>query len=125
MIVVFTSIFFTNKTIHHRITRLLLTIISTITICIKDNEEVNYLFYSTINSADCVDMNCDGLKKNLIRDNDGSLLGAIGAVIPQSEYEWDGDARRGLGNYRIPKSMLTTTSGLVINPDVLAKYKGR
>jgi hypothetical protein len=102
-----------------------LTIISTITICIKDNEEVNYLFYSTINSADCVDMNCDGLKKNLIRDNDGSLLGAIGAVIPQSEYQWDGDARRGLGNYRIPKSMLTTTSGLVINPDVLAKYKGR
>ena len=125
MVVVFTSIFFTNKTIHHRITRLLLTIISTITICIKDNEEVNYLFYSTINSADCVDMNCDGLKKNLIRDNDGSLLGAIGAVIPQSEYQWDGDARRGLGNYRIPKSMLTTTSGLVINPDVLAKYKGR
>ena len=125
MVVVFTSIFFTNKTIHHRITWLLLTIISTITICIKDNEEVNYLFYSTINSADCVDMNCDGLKKNLIRDNDGSLLGAIGAVIPQSEYQWDGDARRGLGNYRIPKSMLTTTSGLVINPDVLAKYKGR
>ena len=125
MVVVFASIFFTNKTIHHRITWLLLTIISTITICIKDNEEVNYLFYSTINSADCVDMNCDGLKKNLIRDNDGSLLGAIGAVIPQSEYQWDGDARRGLGNYRIPKSMLTTTSGLVINPDVLAKYKGR
>ena len=67
-------------------------------------------------------MDCDGLKKALIKDLDGSLLGEEGAVIPQSEFEWNGDPRRGLGDYRIPKSLLTTVSGIRIPP---AEYKGR
>ena len=38
-----------------------------------------------INSADCVDMDCDAKKKCMVKDLDGTLLGAVGAVLPQSE----------------------------------------
>ena len=49
-----------------------------------------------INPSDCVDMDCDGMKKNLINDVDGSLLGGSpGAVISQSEFGW-GSQQRGL-----------------------------
>ena len=33
-------------------------------------------------------MNCDGLKKNLITDLDGSFLGSPGSIISQSEWGW-------------------------------------
>ena len=69
-------------------------------------------------------MDCDALKKALLRDEDGTLLGSVGAVIPQSEYEWDGDARRGLGDYRIPKVMLTKINGDRIPVADIAPYKG-
>lgn len=52
-------------------------------------------------------MDCDGMKKTLIRDLDGSMLGSIGTVVPDSAFEWDGDQRRGLGDYRIPRMALT------------------
>ncbi len=66
---------------------------------------------SLVNPADCVDMDCDGMKKALIRDLDGTFLGGTGGtVVPDSQFEWDGDPRRGLGDYRIPTAMLT-------NPD--------
>ncbi|XP_060067607.1 fibrocystin-L-like [Ylistrum balloti] len=77
-----------------------------------------------INPRDCVDMDCDGLKKALIKDEDGSFLGEKGAVISQSEWEWDGDPRRGLGDYRIPKEMLTTLNGERINVSTIAPHKG-
>ncbi|XP_067947416.1 fibrocystin-L-like [Watersipora subatra] len=79
---------------------------------------------SKINSADCVDMDCDAKKKCMIKDLDGSLLGEVGAVIPQSEFEWDGDPRRGLGDYRIPKTMLTDLEGNRLDVDEVAPYKG-
>lgn len=81
------------------------------------------IFYRTINGADCVDMDCDGLKKALIKDKDNSLLGAVEAVVPQSEFMWSDDVQnpRGLGDYRLPKSMLTTVSGIRIDA---AEYKG-
>ena len=79
----------------------------------------------TINPSDCVDMDCDGLKKALIKDLDGTLLTVAGDVIPESEWEWGGDPRRGLGDYRIPKAMLTDPSGARRDVDVLAKYKGK
>ena len=48
------------------------------------------LFNSKINPADCVDMDCDAMKKVLIEDLDGTLVGASGgSVIPESEFEWD------------------------------------
>ncbi|XP_056153970.1 fibrocystin-L-like [Lampris incognitus] len=77
-----------------------------------------------VNPADCVDMDCDAKKKSLIKDLDGSLLGAVGAVVPQSEYEWGGDPRRGLGDYRIPKVMLTYLNGSRIPVDKIAPHKG-
>ena len=57
-------------------------------------------------------MDCDALKKALIRDSDGSLVGGSGGtVIPMSEYQWDGLPVFGLGDYRIPKTMLTALDG--------------
>ena len=69
-------------------------------------------------------MDCDALKKNLLDDLDGSFLGSPGSIISQSEFEWDGDARRGLGDYRIPKSLLTDLDGNRIPVDDIAQHKG-
>lgn len=77
-----------------------------------------------MNPADCVDMDCDAKKKALLKDLDGLFLGAVGAVVPQSEYEWDGDPRRGLGDYRIPKVMLTFPNGTRIPVNQIAPRKG-
>ncbi|KAJ8026384.1 Fibrocystin-L [Holothuria leucospilota] len=77
-----------------------------------------------VNPSDCVDMDCDGMKKAIILDLDGSFLGDVGTVIPQSEFEWDGDPRRGLGDYRIPRTMLTRPDGSRISVDDIAPNKG-
>ena len=77
-----------------------------------------------INPADCVDMDCDGLKKAILVDEDGSLLGQPATIVPQSEFEWDTNAARGLGDYRIPVAMLTTTSGNRIAVVSKAPHKG-
>ncbi|XP_030597029.1 PKHD1 like 1, tandem duplicate 1 [Archocentrus centrarchus] len=77
-----------------------------------------------VNPADCVDMDCDAKKKSLLNDLDGSFLGGVGAVVPQSEYEWGGDPRRGLGDYRIPKVMLTALNGSRIPVNQIAPHKG-
>lgn len=79
---------------------------------------------SKANPADCVDMDCDAKKKTLLKDLDGSFLGAVGAVVPQSEFEWGGDPRRGLGDYRIPKVMLTFLNGSRIPVQQVAPHKG-
>ncbi|XP_066572050.1 PKHD1 like 1, tandem duplicate 1 isoform X2 [Amia ocellicauda] len=76
------------------------------------------------NPSDCVDMDCDAKKKALLKDLDGSLFGNVGAVVPQSEYQWNGDKRHGLGDYRIPKVMLTYLNGSRIPVNQLAPYKG-
>ncbi|RXN34425.1 fibrocystin-L isoform X1 [Labeo rohita] len=77
-----------------------------------------------VNPSDCVDMDCDAKKKTLLNDLDGSFLGPLGAVVPQSEYEWNGDPRHGLGDYRIPKVMLTYLNGSRIPVNQIAPYKG-
>merc|ERR1712079_251919 len=66
-----------------------------------------------INPSDCTDMDCDGLKQGMIYDNDGSVAedGAAGTIIPDAAFEWDGNPKRGLGDYRIPKPMITTVEG--------------
>uniref|UniRef100_A0A3B5MVU8 G8 domain-containing protein n=1 Tax=Xiphophorus couchianus TaxID=32473 RepID=A0A3B5MVU8_9TELE len=79
---------------------------------------------SKANPADCVDMDCDAKKKSLLKDLDGSFLGAVGSVVPQSEFEWGGDPRRGLGDYRIPKVMLTFLNGSRIPVVQVAPRKG-
>ena len=53
---------------------------------------------SRINPSDCVDMDCDHLRKIVIKDLDGSMFGtAGGSIISRSEYQWDGDRGFGLG----------------------------
>ncbi|XP_050924319.1 LOW QUALITY PROTEIN: PKHD1 like 1, tandem duplicate 1 [Lates calcarifer] len=79
---------------------------------------------SKANPSDCVDMDCDAKKKSMLKDLDGSFLGAVGTVVPQSEYEWGGDPRRGLGDYRIPKVMLTFPNGSRIPVNQIAPHKG-
>ncbi|KAL7883851.1 hypothetical protein SRHO_G00015090 [Serrasalmus rhombeus] len=79
---------------------------------------------SKVNPSDCVDMDCDAKKKSLLNDLDGSFLGAVGSVVPQSEYEWNGDPRHGLGDYRIPKVMLTYLNGSRIPVNQIAPNKG-
>merc|ERR1719483_1010979 len=66
-----------------------------------------------INPSDCTDFDCDGLKKAMIYDTDGSVAGDgnAGTIIPDSAFEWDGNPARGLGYYRVPKPMITTVDG--------------
>ena len=66
-----------------------------------------------VNPSDCTDMDCDGFKKLIIYDNDGSFNedGKAGTIIPDSAFEWEGNPMRGLGYYRVPKPMITTPDG--------------
>nr|XP_048313021.1 fibrocystin-L isoform X3 [Myodes glareolus] len=79
---------------------------------------------SKVNPSDCVDMVCDAKRKSFLRDMDGSFLGNSGSVIPQAEYEWDGNSRLGIGDYRIPKAMLTFLNGSRIPVMEKAPHKG-
>lgn len=73
-----------------------------------DEESIIFLHRPSGASASaCVDMDCDGMKKALFKDLSGGLLGRPGSIIPESTYEYNGDRSRGLGDYRIPKTMLT------------------
>ena len=70
-------------------------------------------------------MDCDAKKKALLHDIDGSFLeDGPGSIIPESEYEWDGDPARGIGDYRIPKTLLTDPWGNRIDVDDIAPYRG-
>ncbi|XP_075128051.1 fibrocystin-L-like [Leptodactylus fuscus] len=98
-------------------------------ITILDSSEDQKVFIhrpdvSKANPSECVDMTCDAKRKTLLKDLDGSFLGKVGAVIPQSEYQWNGDTRYGLGDYRIPKVMLTALNGSRIPVSQVAPNKG-
>ncbi|XP_076961678.1 fibrocystin-L [Callospermophilus lateralis] len=79
---------------------------------------------SKVNPSDCVDMVCDAKRKSFLKDIDGSFLGNSGSVIPQAEYEWNGNSQLGIGDYRIPKVMLTFLNGSRIPVTEKAPYKG-
>lgn len=86
---------------------------------------MNFVFSdSKIDSSNCVDMACDAKVKCLLQDLDGSFLGSPGYVIPQSEHEWNGNPKMGLGDYRIPKEMLTRLNGSRIPVNEIAPNKG-
>ncbi|XP_021369085.1 fibrocystin-L-like isoform X2 [Mizuhopecten yessoensis] len=98
-------------------------------VILKNVQEGNKLFFyrpnvRKINGADCGDMDCDGMKANIFCDTDGTFFGEKGCAVSESEWEWDGDARRGLGDYRIPKAILNTADGTRIPVDQLAPHKG-
>nr|XP_047143668.1 fibrocystin-L-like isoform X2 [Hydra vulgaris] len=78
-----------------------------------------------INPSDCVDMDCDALRKALVTDLDGSFFGSPWAsMISRSEYQWDGNREFGLGNFRIPKTLLTTSNGSRLDANTLFPNKG-
>ena len=80
----------------------------------------------SVNPSDCVDMDCDGLKHVLVRDEDGSFSETSGprTFISRAEFEWDGDPQRGLGDYRIPRTILTYANGSSINVNQIYPKKG-
>jgi hypothetical protein len=61
----------------------------------------------------------------LITDIDGSFTGNAGnTIIPKAEYQWGGDPRYGLGDYRIPKAAQTNPDGSRIDIDAFLPNKG-
>merc|ERR1711962_967293 len=72
---------------------------------------INRPLLGKINPGDCTDFDCDGMKKIIVWDTDGSFSGSPGSIIPDSAYEWDGNPKRGLGYYRVPKPMVTELNG--------------
>ena len=83
-----------------------------------------YIIYRKVNPSACVDMDCDGLKKVLIKDTDGSLFQNTGVAFSRSELYWGGDPRRGLGDYRIPVAAQTRPDGSRIDVEELSPNKG-
>ena len=77
-----------------------------------------------INPKKCVDMDCDGLKKVLLTDLDGSFLGQPGVMFSESDWQWGGDPARGLGDYRIPKEAMADNNGHMMNISDVYKYRG-
>jgi len=70
-----------------------------------------------INLLDCGDMPCDSNRWIIYDDRKGDLTGnRYGAILSQTEYQWEDtetftDKAWGLGDYRIPKSLLTDDNG--------------
>ena len=97
--------------------------------CHRSNVDQNSTFFifrpllSWVDPSDCVDLDCDGPKKVLIKMLDTSFLGLTSEIVSQSEFEWDGDMRRGLGDYRIPISMQTANDGSRVN--ITMKYPNK
>lgn len=79
-----------------------------------------------INPSDCVDMDCDGPKKAMLLDLDGSFseTGVTNTYMGVSELDYGVNGPRGLGNFRIPAAMLTDVDGSQTDPDVWAPTKG-
>ncbi|CAF1327808.1 unnamed protein product [Rotaria sordida] len=76
-----------------------------------------------VNPSRCGDMDCDGLKKNLIIDTDGSLFGQPASVFSQAESLW-GSQQHGIGDPRIPRIALTNLTGHTININLTHPYRG-
>ena len=81
-----------------------------------------------INPSDCVDMDCDARRKMVITDVDGSFIGVNTTTpttaISESEYGWDSEPVWGLGDSKIPNTMLTNSDGSRINVTKNYPYKG-
>lgn len=85
-----------------------------------------HILSSQVNPSDCVDMDCDAMKKLMFHDTDGTTIGdnIAGTIIPDSAFEWNGDPQRGLGDYRIPKTLLTALNGDRIPVEDVAPNQG-
>ncbi|CAD5116834.1 DgyrCDS5681 [Dimorphilus gyrociliatus] len=73
-----------------------------------DEDSLVHFHKPTGASADeCVDMTCDGMKKPLLRIIDGTITESSGVFFADSTVGYNTDRSQGLGDYRIPKTMLT------------------
>ncbi|KAF6771701.1 hypothetical protein AHF37_09387 [Paragonimus kellicotti] len=72
----------------------------------------------------CGDMECDGLKKALLVDMDGTFLGAPGSIIPQSEWQWDLNPAYGIVTSKVPVRMRTNRDGSTRDVDTTWPKKG-
>lgn len=52
------------------------------------------------------------------------IINRIILFTNKSEYEWNGDKKRGLGDYRIPKTLLTGINGERLLPEDIFPSKG-
>ncbi|CBY40006.1 unnamed protein product [Oikopleura dioica] len=91
-----------------------------------------------VNIADCVDLHGDANKHAKVMDIDGGVFDVPGTLFAESEYEWDGvtratadggsitysDTRDGLGDYRIPKPLITAMDGSKIPIDDVIQERG-
>jgi len=66
-----------------------------------------------VSNEHCVDMHCDGLKKALLIDTDGQVIGdgMPGTIIADAAYQWEGNPTAGLGYFRVPNTMYTDENG--------------
>ena len=85
---------------------------------------VIYFCFRKVNPYDCVDMDCDGMKEVLLIDVDGSFIDDPATVISQSEFEWNGDPKRGVGDHRIPHALLTGPIGNNLTVENVSQEKG-
>jgi len=72
---------------------------------------INRPLIGKIDPSDCTDFDCDGFKKTIIWDTDGSFMGQVGSIVPDSAFEWGGNPKRGLGYDRVPLPMVTELNG--------------
>ncbi|XP_060067589.1 fibrocystin-L-like [Ylistrum balloti] len=107
------------------------TLVQNVRVVPRDNRNNDRLLYihkprtEQMNPSSCIDMECDGHKKVMIHDKDGSLLGRKGTVLSMSESMYGKDLKRSSGDHKIPKSMLIDQSnGIVVDPWELASERG-
>ncbi|OWF49746.1 Fibrocystin-L [Mizuhopecten yessoensis] len=107
------------------------TFVECIKVVPEDNNNKDHLLYfhrarvEQVNPSSCVDMECDGHKKVMVHDKDGSLLGKSGTVLSMSEWMYGEDPRRGSGDHRIPTAMLLDVSSEnQLDPRELATERG-
>ncbi|CAF3595884.1 unnamed protein product [Rotaria sordida] len=102
--------------------------ITTRSLFVYNTSEENLIFnglpnLGVVNPSRCGDMDCDGLKKNLLVDTDGSLFGQPASVFSYAEALW-GNQQHGIGDFRIPLVAYTNLTGHRMNINLTHPYRG-
>nr|ACD54600.1 fibrocystin-like protein [Adineta vaga] len=71
----------------------------------------------------CNGMDCDGQKKNVVKDIDGTLLDKSSSATSQSEIIWN-NRDHGIGDWRIPPAARTDLFGREFNISEKYPYRG-
>ncbi|VDP74908.1 unnamed protein product [Echinostoma caproni] len=79
---------------------------------------------SAVTFDKCGDMECDGHKKVLVINADGTLFGQPTTILPQSEWQWDKNPAYGIGSSKVPRRMTTNSDGTTIDINTYWPNKG-